>query len=246
MKKDKKGLKKKFQTIRNRNWVVKSKIPRNISDSISNYPEVVLQLLYNRGIIDESAKKSQIEDFLNPDYDKHLHDPFLFSDMKKAVSLIFKAIENEEKIAIYGDYDVDGISATALLFEVLSNFGAKVSFYIPKREDEGYGLNIQACEKLVKGKTKLLIATDCGITSIKEVDFLENKGVSVITCDHHGPKKELPIASATLNPKVKGERYPFSDLAAVGIAFKLACALIQTQNSKLPPCRRAGKTQNSP
>jgi single-stranded-DNA-specific exonuclease len=180
------------------------------------------------GIIKEILKKRGITDvqvFLNPDYDVTRHDPFLLTDMDKAVSRIIQAIEAQEKVVIYGDYDVDGMSAAVILVDSLHKFGLEVETYTPNRFTEGYGLNMEAVESLAKAGTKLMITVDCGSLSIDEVAEANKLGMDVIITDHHAISENLPDAVAVINPHRKYNKYPFADLAGCGVAFKLVQAL---------------------
>ena len=156
----------------------------------------------------------------------HLHDPFLFKDMEKACDRISRAISSHEQIVIYGDYDVDGITATALMYRLLTVLGATCSHYLPNRLTEGYGLSIEGIQTVADQGARLVISVDCGITACREVEFANSLGVDVIITDHHVPKAELPQAYALLDPKVASSGYPDDSLAGVGIALKLAQALI--------------------
>lgn len=181
---------------------------------------VTVQVLINRGL----HTIQEIENFYNPKLDQ-LHDPFLLSDLPKAVGLIKKAIAKQVLITVYGDYDVDGITAAALLQTALTDLGARVNCYIPDRFEEGYGLNAGALKQIAAEGTKLLITVDCGITSIEEVILAKNLQMGVIITDHHTPAELLPAAHAILNPLCPGCRYPFKELAGVGVVFKLVQAL---------------------
>lgn len=183
-------------------------------------PKVISTIILNRKI-----SSSDIEAYLSKSI-KNIINPYEFLDMEKAVDRICQAIENKEKIVIYGDYDVDGITSTALLYEFLLSQGANVSYYIPDRKDEGYGINIMAVNKLTKSGTKLLITVDCGITAIGEVEFAKLQGMDVIITDHHTCKERIPTAAqAVINPKREDDSYPFDALAGVGVAFKLMLAV---------------------
>lgn len=183
-------------------------------------PQVISTILLNRGIDEENIPaflKKSMADIVNPK---------LMLDMDKATERIRSAIANKEKIAVYGDYDVDGITSTALLYEFLHSLGADVQYYIPDRKGEGYGINIMAVNKLFKQGIKLMITVDCGITAIGEVEFAKLQGMDVIITDHHTCKDRLPSAAAAiLNPKRPDCEYPFDSLAGVGVAFKLILAL---------------------
>ncbi len=179
------------------------------------------RILSTRGI-----EKDKIELFLNPRLE-NLHSPYLFTDMAKAVDRVRRAIENGEAIMIHGDYDVDGVTALALLFRNLERLGAKnVIPYIPDRFHEGYGLSEKGIREAHSRNVKLLITVDCGITGKREVCLANELGMDVIITDHHEPKAELPPAYAVLNPKA--DSYPFKELAGVGVAFKLIEAIYES------------------
>jgi len=178
------------------------------------------KILYNRGI--RTAKEAQ--DFLTGTISE-LHDPFLLKGMKEAVSRIHGAVSAGEKIVVYGDYDVDGITSTALVLESLVLLGGIADFYIPDRIEEGYGLNREALRKLASQGARLVITVDCGISAWEEAEFARSLGLELIITDHHEPPEEIPQALAVINPKQPGCRYPFKDLAGVGVVFKLAQAL---------------------
>ena len=180
------------------------------------------QLLINRGIKTAAEARS----YLYPTLDE-LHSPFKLADMDKAVERIHKSISRGEKICVYGDYDTDGTTATALLLNTFRQMDVPVDYYIPNRFGEGYGLSEDTVEKIhLKNKAKLLITVDCGITSVKEVALANQRGMDVIVTDHHQPEKEQPPAYALISPKIPGNEYPFTELAGVGLAFKLAQGLI--------------------
>ena len=211
-------------------WSIKPKIKNENSGKLSEkYHPVVLRLLFNRGI----NQKEDIEKYFNADYETDVFDPFLFSDMEKAVERIARAKEKKEKIAIYGDYDADGVTATALLFETLEKLGFEnVIVYIPDRQLEGYGMNMEAIEYLHKEKVDLIITVDCGITSQEEIEKAGKLKIDVIITDHHHVPQMLPRALAVINPNVKDCRYPEKKLAGVGVAFKLAQAMYEKMNPK--------------
>lgn len=186
----------------------------------NNVPLLIANLLLNRDI-----DASGFEPFISKSK-KYIPNPMTMLDMDKAVERILEALNAKEKIVIYGDYDVDGITSTALLYEFLKSCGADVIYYIPDRKDEGYGINIMAVNKLIKQGMKLLITVDCGITAIGEVDFAKLQGMDVIITDHHTCKERIPTsASAVVNPKRPDDEYEFKGLAGVGVAFKLVLAL---------------------
>jgi len=181
---------------------------------------VVATILAGRGLTDyETCRR-----YFNPD-PANLHDPFLFGAMGKAVERIGRAIDSGEKITIYGDYDVDGITATVLLKRVLDALGADCSWYLPNRLVEGYGISADGIESIAAGGTRLVISVDCGVTACDQVEAARLRGVDVIVTDHHEPKWKLPAAFAIINPKVEGCGYPDTTLAGVGVALKLCQAL---------------------
>ena len=163
--------------------------------------------------------------FLYPVYERDIHDPFLLTDMEKAVNRIALAAERGEKVSVYGDYDIDGITASALMIEGLAALGIKAESYIPDRFSEGYGINQEALETLQNGGTSLVISVDCGITSVEEARWATEHGLDLIITDHHDVPPIIPKAVAVINPKRPDDRYPFKDLAGVGVAFKVIQAL---------------------
>lgn len=176
--------------------------------------------------------------FFTPSYEQALHDPMLLSGMAAALDRIEVALAGSQRIAIYGDYDIDGITATALLLDILTQLGANVEPYIPDRFEEGYGLNAQALKALKDSGIKLVISVDCGITAAKEVAQARDFGLDIIVTDHHTVPSELPAAAVTcLNPRLPGDIYPFKELAGVGVAFKLACALANKYPDRVKPGR---------
>ena len=186
-------------------------------------PPFIAQLLYNRGISDpESAR-----DFLTPKLN-HLHEPESMLGIKPAVARIKEALEREEKIVIYGDYDVDGTTGTAILWHCLKLCGTEVDFYVPHRIDEGYGLHSEAVEQFANEGCKLLITVDCAITATEQVKLANSLGIDVIITDHHTPPEELPPALAIVHPNLPGEEYPNPNLCGSGVAFKLSWAIAKT------------------
>ncbi|HQA64001.1 MAG TPA: DHH family phosphoesterase, partial [bacterium] len=173
-------------------WLVKPVADRSIIDQFPELNNIIVQLLFNRGLTSQAA----IDDFLNPSYDDHSHSPFLFSDMEQAVGRIFAAIRQKEKIMIYGDYDADGVCASAILFSTLKAFGADVDIYIPFRDTEGYGLNQKVVKRIINQGFQLLITVDCGIANKEEIEILNQGGVAVIVTDHHQEPPTLPQALA--------------------------------------------------
>ena len=182
--------------------------------------DLLATILVNRGI----TSKEKIRQFLEPTR-QDFYNPYLMKDMEIAVERIVKAIENQEKVIIYGDYDVDGITSTTVLKKFLKDLGLEVSYYIPNRLNEGYGLNNTAIEKIVNEGYSLMITVDCGISAIEEIDYANSLGLETIVTDHHEPGEVLPKALAVVDNKRKDSTYPFRDLAGVGVAFKLCQAI---------------------
>jgi len=183
-------------------------------------PKLVADLLYRKGLRTDAA----VQDFFNPSL-AGLADPFLFPDMEKAVQRIIAAIDSGERITIYGDYDVDGTTATALLYLGLKRLGAIIDFYIPHRMIDGYGLSLGSLDALRESGSSLIISVDCGVNALEEINAINSMGMEIIITDHHNPKDELPPAFAIINPKLPGCPYPFEHLAGVGVAYKLLMAV---------------------
>ena len=183
---------------------------------------IVAELLLQRGIDD--FKKAQ--EFFRPDLN-NLHDPFLMKDMDKAVARIAQAIKNKERVLLFGDYDVDGTTAVALLFSILKEYLPTIEYYIPDRYSEGYGVSFQGIDFAYSNKQTLIIALDCGTKAIEEIAYAKANGIDFIVCDHHLPGEELPDA-ILLNPKQIGCNYPFKELSGCGVGFKLIQAINDT------------------
>ena len=203
-------------------WIDSPLVPPAVKRELHDFPPFLRQLLYNRGI--QTATDAHA--FMDAET-VALTDPLLLRDMDVAISLIQDALSHAEKIAVYGDYDVDGVTASALLFEFFQALGNTPRVYIPNRFDEGYGLNLEAINLLAGEGVKLLITVDCGIRSVKEVALARSLGMNVILSDHHLPGHEIPPANAVINPRQPGDAYPFKHLAGVGLAYKLAAAYLQ-------------------
>ncbi len=206
-------------------WEVYPRMPLDVSNRLEEYPPLIRQILFNRGIADMKSAREYFH-ALPPDETS----PFLLNGMDKAVGRILKAIENHEKIVVYGDYDVDGVTATVVLVEALTLLGAEVSPYIPDRFDEGYGINTDALDKLKDQGCSLVISVDCGVRSIPEAEYCKKLGLDLIITDHHSPLEDIPDAFAVIDPKLPQDTYPCDDLAGVGVAYKLAQALFTTTN----------------
>lgn len=183
-------------------------------------PRLVAEMLYRKQL----RTPQQIRDFFEPQL-SHQHDPFLFPDMEKAVQRILKAIDSSERITIYGDYDVDGTTATTLLYLGLKRLGAIIDFYIPHRMIDGYGLSLGGLDQIKDSGTSLIISVDCGVNALEEIEAINAQGMEIIITDHHNPKEELPPALAIINPKLPCCPYPFPHLAGVGVAYKLLMAI---------------------
>ena len=168
-----------------------------------------------------------VEKFLNPSL-SDLHDPFLMQDMDKAVNRLNKALGRKEKILIYGDYDVDGITSVALVYRYLQNYYSNVEYYIPTRYEEGYGVSDKSIDFAASLGVSLIIVLDCGIKAVEEIEYAKSKGIDFIICDHHVPDDRLPDAVAILNPKLEGNPYPFNHLSGCGVGFKFMQAFAQS------------------
>lgn len=203
-------------------WVVSPLIPPGVDSALEEFPSLLRQLLYNRGITDYKTARAFVD--CAPGEST---DPFLIKDMASAVEILRQALAGKELIAIYGDYDADGVTSSALLFELLSRLGNAPRVYIPSRFDEGYGLNRDAVEQLHREGITLLITVDCGIRSIDEIALAKSLGMRVILSDHHQPGSHLPLADAVINPRQAGDPYPYKHLAGVGLAYKIAEAYLQ-------------------
>lgn len=213
-------------------WVF---LDENINDAqvaayaeLFDIPAIVAKVLLNRGFTDAAEAKK----FLDKN-SENFYSPDLMCDMDKAVDRIKKAIENKEHVVVYGDYDVDGITSTALLVRYLRGQGVDAKAYIPDRQNEGYGINKAAVKKIYDSGATLLISVDTGITAVEETEYAKELGCDVIITDHHECKQELPDAVAVINPKRSDCKYPFKDLAGVGVAFKLVCAASDKSENEL-------------
>lgn len=189
--------------------------------------KIVAELLVQRGITSFETAKT----FFRPELD-HLHDPFLMKDMEQAVVRLQKAIEQEEKILVYGDYDVDGTTAVSLMYSFIQSIHKNVAYYIPDRYAEGYGVSFQGIDYAAANQFSLIIALDCGIKAINKVAYAQEKGVDFIICDHHRPGETVPKAVAVLDPKQHDCTYPYKELSGCGVGFKLIQAYCQ--KSEIP------------
>ena len=211
--------------IKEKNWILRSEVPSSAENDISAISHelginpIIARLLYARGYTDAASAKSFI--YMESEM---LANPFDMQDMDKAVERIRRAVEEREKITVYGDYDVDGVTSVCTLYLYLKSIGAEVDYYIPNRAGEGYGVSSPAIEAIRCTGTELIITVDTGITAIEEVEFARSIGVDFIVTDHHECRSDLPAAAAIINPHRPDCAYPFKELAGVGVVFKLICA----------------------
>ena len=204
-------------------WIISPRITAQASAALQAFPPILQQILFNRGMGSDEEARAFLR--AQPNFNS---DPFQLTGMQAAVERIQSALNHKEPIAIYGDYDVDGVTATALMVQALEGLGANVRGYIPNRFDEGYGLNTDALDSLKADGVKLVITVDCGIRSPNEALHSQTIGLDLIISDHHHPDGlNLPPALAVINPKQHGDIYPDKDLAGVGIAYKIIEALIK-------------------
>jgi len=210
--------------MNNSNWIY-NKIDEYIVGELARKLSVntlLMKVLFARGYCTEE----EIKGFLTM-WKTQQNDTFLMKDMEKCVFKIKETIRRKDKITVYGDYDCDGITATAVLVDFLRNLGADVDYYIPDRIKEGYGLSFQALDKILNNGTNLIITVDCGITAIEETKYINGRGASIIVTDHHKCQKEIPDAAAVINPQQQDCYYPFKKLAGVGVVYKLIQALCE-------------------
>lgn len=198
------------------------KLESELAKRYASWPPVS-ELLVQRGI--SSVKEA--EKFFHPSL-KDLHDPFLMPGMDKAVARLNKAMGAKERIMVYGDYDVDGTTAVALVYKYLQNFYSNIEYYIPTRYDEGYGISLRSIDYAASQDVRLIIILDCGIKAIEEIRYAKSLGIDFIICDHHVPDDELPDAVAILNPKLEGSTYPCPHLSGCGVGFKLMQAFAKS------------------
>ncbi|MFA7653547.1 MAG: single-stranded-DNA-specific exonuclease RecJ [Candidatus Magasanikbacteria bacterium] len=215
-------------------WITQPLPPKEFTSAHPELPAIATRLLWNRNL----RTPEQIDEFLNPDYTSDIHDPFLFRDMEKAVTIIFDAIKNKQNITVHGDYDADGVCASVILIQTLLKLGAKpftekentegTRVFLPHREIDGYGLNTNTVKHLhKKHKTNLIITCDCGVSNLEEIKLTKELGMKIIITDHHAVPAEIPLADAIIHPKLPNEPYPDKGLCGAGVAFKLAQALLK-------------------
>jgi len=215
-------------------WNILPPPPAEFLQSHPELPPTITRLLWNRNL----REPEQIDEFLNPDYTSDIHDPNLFKDMTKAVDIIFDAIKQQKNIIVHGDYDADGVTSATILISTLKKLGAKnVGVFLPHRELDGYGLNINTVNSLHEQKTDLIITCDCGVSNAEEIRLAKSFGMQVIVTDHHSIPAETPPADAIVHPKMPDEPYPDKGLCGGAVAFKLAQGLLKKHhedNSTLP------------
>jgi len=208
--------------MQSKRWLVQSPRTDAADQELKEYPPIIRQILFNRGYGSSDAAKRYLR--AEPDEDT---SPWKLLGMQETVVRICKAMDQNEPIVIYGDYDVDGVTATALLVELLQSLGGNAREYIPNRFDEGYGINNEALKALKQEGVTLVISVDCGIRSPTEAAYARELGLDLIITDHHQPANDLPKAYAIVNPKQGGDEYPDKELAGVGVAYKIAEALLE-------------------
>jgi single-stranded-DNA-specific exonuclease len=209
-------------SARRKRWLLRAPAPSEVVARLGCSP-LMAQLFYQRNLTSPEA----VKDYLAADYRTGMHDPLLMKGMPEASKRIAQAIANSEPIAVYGDFDTDGVTAVTLLMQAISAMGGKIRPYIPHRMREGYGLNNLALEQLAAEGVRLLVTVDCGISNVAEVERAKELGLDVIVTDHHHPPAILPDPLAIVNPKQPGCEYPYKQLVGVGIAFKLVQALVK-------------------
>ncbi|NSW54261.1 MAG: single-stranded-DNA-specific exonuclease RecJ [Anaerolineae bacterium] len=210
-----------MQAVKHKHWAIAPVLPEDIQQELSGYHRLLQQLLYNRGIVTKEGADRYVRQ------SGPLYDPFLLKDMETAVERLRQALQQRERIIVYGDYDCDGVTATAMLVEFLQRVGANAEGYIPDRFDEGYGLNKDAILQLAAEGCQLLVTVDCGIRSVEEVALAVERGMDVILSDHHLPGEVLPPALAIIDHRQPGDEYPEKELCGAGLAFKMIEAYLQ-------------------
>ncbi len=205
-------------------WRLREILPPRAHEALAAFPELIRPLLYARGFADETSARL----FLEPDYERDLHDPFLMRDMNRAVERIKRAMQTKEKIIIFGDYDADGIPGAVVLSSFFDKLGYKnYEVYIPDRHEEAYGLNVEAITVFAKSGVSLIITVDCGVSNHSEITLANSLGLETIVTDHHTVPETLPPAYAVINPKRLDDNYPYKMLAGAGVAFKLVQGLLR-------------------
>ncbi len=209
--------------FKKKKWKISKDLDDKFPKDFPEYNDVILKMLFNRGL----RSGPEIEEFMNPKNDKSLYDPYLFRDMEKAVDLIVGHIKKQNKIIIFGDYDADGVTASSLLVNFLKTVNANVDVYLPDRTTEGYGVNKKAVEYFVESEVSLIITVDSGIKSKDEIKFAIDNNIDVIVTDHHPAEESEMPECLIINPVLESEKYSYKYLAGVGVAFKLALAIME-------------------
>ena len=218
--------------VKSKNWALKNTAPaeffnflRGVNHKFSK-PEILGQILWNRGI----KTAEEVETFLNPNYDLHIHDPFLLKGMEKAVSRLIQAVKNKEKIIVSADYDADGVCGSVVLSEFLKAVEADFDVWIPDRFKEAYGLSKEKIEEFARTGAKVIVTIDCGVTDYDEIELANQKGIDVIVIDHHLIPPKWPRAFAIIDHKQEDDTYPEKILCGTGLAFKLVQGLLKKEN----------------
>lgn len=220
------------EIVKEKVWITNTPDTKEASDAISEIAKslgvnpIIAKLLYNRGYQDPNSATS----FVRME-NEMLRNPFDMADMKRGVERIQRALQNKEKITVYGDYDVDGVTSVCTLYLYLRSLGADVDYYIPNRTGEGYGVSVAAIDSIKENGTTLIITVDTGITANEEVIYAKSVGVDFLITDHHECRSDLPLADAVINPHRPDCKYPFKELAGVGVVFKLICAYEEFRTS---------------
>lgn len=213
-----------------KNWIVREQITEEAAKELSAFSKILTPLLFYRGL----STKEKAEEFLNPDFKIGLHDPFLMLGMEKAVDRILKAIQSNERIVVFSDYDADGVSAAAIFYEFFGKIGFEnFHIHIGDRQVEGYGLTSEAIKEFVEQKAKLILTFDCGITDYDEVEEINKNKIDIIIIDHHLPPEKLPNAYAIVDNKQNNDPYQFKMLCGAAMAFKTVEALIKKGEFKI-------------
>jgi single-stranded-DNA-specific exonuclease len=209
-------------------WVVTEPVSVDFREQFPEYPEFFVTVLKSRCI----ETRESLNRFLNPNYDRDLHNPLLLKDIQKATDRLWRAIDSKESIVVWGDYDADGIPACAILSDFLVSFSANFEVKMADRNTDGHGLNKKFIDECIAGKVGLVITLDCGTTNHKEIKIAQDSGVDVIVIDHHQVVDELPPAHALVNPHQEGDEYPFKNLCGASLAFKFLKALVQDPRAR--------------
>lgn len=213
--------------MKEKKWIIRDDYDEDVVEKLAtelNVDKVIAILLVERGITTFDSAR----DFFRPKLE-HLHDPFLMKDMDRAISRINRAIKSNERILVYGDYDVDGTTAVSLVYTYLRSFHCNIDYYIPDRDTEGYGISFQGIEYALNSNVSLIIALDCGIKALEQISYAKSKNIDFIVGDHHLPGDELPEAYAILDPKRQDCQYPYKELSGCGIGFKLIEAHLESK-----------------